>query len=207
MPLYSDHPRYVTSLPNGLLVAIPINGRRLITRTFTACHETTEALMACAVKWRDRAWNRLFGMTVPTRSFRRSARTTSSTGIPGARLTTKDRLRLQGGVHNAARRGRAAADPLEQPKGAAPPGREGVSDGSPNGARRAAARCATTARSGPCRRRTGAVARANAKKIPNPLKANDRLAPKGQCKSPHRKINCVPPWQGDDIAPDHMAWS
>jgi hypothetical protein len=88
--LYTDHPRYITSLPEGLLVAIPASGRqRLITKTFTAGNEPAETLMARAFQWRDRAWKRLFGTKVPARSFHQSARETSTTGIPGVRLTTK----------------------------------------------------------------------------------------------------------------------
>ena len=90
MPLYSEHPRYITTLADGFLVAIPIKGKRVITKTFrTSSDQSADQVMALAVQWRDTAWQRLFGCPVPARSFHSSARENSVTNIPGVRYIEK----------------------------------------------------------------------------------------------------------------------
>ena len=47
------------------------------------------ASTALAIRWRDRAWRRIFGGEVPARSFHNTARSSSATGVPGVRFVTK----------------------------------------------------------------------------------------------------------------------
>jgi hypothetical protein len=65
MPLHSEHPRYITTIPSGLLVVIPIltkDSRRVITKTLTASlYASEDELMVAAVRWRDRAYRRCIG--------------------------------------------------------------------------------------------------------------------------------------------------
>lgn len=89
MPLHSDHPRYITTINDGLLVAIPAQGR-FVTKTFRTVGFTSAAtLMSAAVAWRDATWKELFGEEVPARSFHSNARAGSHTGVPGVRLLVK----------------------------------------------------------------------------------------------------------------------
>lgn len=89
----SIRPRYITTLAEGgLLVAIPTNGRRALTKTFrpTGQGQGGEAdTLARAVAWRDRAWFKLYQEPVPLRSFHTNARETSKTGVPGVRIIAK----------------------------------------------------------------------------------------------------------------------
>jgi hypothetical protein len=95
VPHFSGHPLYTTTLPHGLLVAMRATGSRatgtrFITKTFRAeAGQSPADLRAQAVHWRDRAWRRLFGGSVPGRSFHETARSGSTTGIPGIRLINK----------------------------------------------------------------------------------------------------------------------
>lgn len=86
-----ERPRYITTLSGGgLLVAIPTNGKRALTKTFRPIGSELEAqILERATKWRDRAWMRLYGEVVPARSFHTNARESSATGIPGVRVITK----------------------------------------------------------------------------------------------------------------------
>lgn len=86
--------RFITTIERGsndaLLVAIPIKGKRAITKTLRRMPtENPEAFMTRAVHWRDRAWRRIHGGTVPNRSFHMNARTSSITETPGVRLINK----------------------------------------------------------------------------------------------------------------------
>lgn len=90
MPHHSHHPRYITTVTGALLVAIPVNGQRAVTKTLRlAVGESEVDLTARAVAWRDRAWRRLFGGAVPARSFHTNARAGSSTNAPGVRYVEK----------------------------------------------------------------------------------------------------------------------
>jgi hypothetical protein len=86
--------RYITTIERGsddvLLVAIPVLGKRAVTKTFRrSSREDSDALLARAVRWRDRAWRRIHGGPVPVRSFHSNARTASATGEPGVRVINK----------------------------------------------------------------------------------------------------------------------
>ena len=89
MPHHSDHPRYITTIDRGFIVALPVAGKRAFTKTFREPAGDPEAQLVAAVAWRDRAWRRLFGETVPVRSFQMNARKGSSTGVPGVRYLEK----------------------------------------------------------------------------------------------------------------------
>jgi hypothetical protein len=85
----TSHPRYITTLEGGWLVAVPIAGKRAVTKTFRGSSDERDALLAKAVAWRDRAHRRLLGGPVPARSFNERARESSATGEPGVRLVNK----------------------------------------------------------------------------------------------------------------------
>jgi hypothetical protein len=84
MALFSDqNPRFITTIDGAWLVAIrSANEGRLITKTFR--RQTPESLQK-AIKWRDRAYWRLFGKPVPNRVFH-SAQKDTATGFPGVRF-------------------------------------------------------------------------------------------------------------------------
>ena len=90
----ADHPRYITSIEDGLLVVIPslegASARPVITKTFRrSAYLSHDGLVAAAVAWRDATWLQLYGEAVPARSFHRAARSGSVTGIPGVRYVEK----------------------------------------------------------------------------------------------------------------------
>lgn len=95
MPHFSDNPRYIVSSGSYLVVAIRVvmhcNSRdRLVTKSFKVARGQSPAVaMALAIRWRDRAWRRIFGGEVPARSFHDLARSGSATGVPGVRFVTK----------------------------------------------------------------------------------------------------------------------
>lgn len=95
MPHFSDLPRYIIAVQKHLLVVTRVTGRptasdRLITKVFKGPRfGNTDGLLAEAVRWRDRAWRRIFGGSVPARSFHERARSKSITGTPGVRFVTK----------------------------------------------------------------------------------------------------------------------
>jgi len=95
MPHFSDNPRYIISSGSWLVVAIRVVGHgnsrdRLVTKSFKVARgQSPAAAMALAVRWRDRAWRRIFGGNVPARSFHETARSDSATGVPGVRFVTK----------------------------------------------------------------------------------------------------------------------
>ena len=90
MPHFSEkHPRFITNIENGFLVVIPVNGKRYITRTVRDPNATQETLLARAVKWRDKAYRRLYKCDVPARSFHINPREDTVTGIPGVRYVLK----------------------------------------------------------------------------------------------------------------------
>ena len=98
MPLYSANPRYITTIPGALLVAIPAPGR-FVTKTFRATEfDAVDSLMSAAVGWRDAEWKNLFGGEVPARSFHSNPRTGSATGVPGVRRVVK-RVRKNSNVY------------------------------------------------------------------------------------------------------------
>jgi hypothetical protein len=86
--------RFITTIehdnPSALLIAIPIEGRRAITKTLRRGDDESHAtFLERAVRWRDRAWDRVFGTPVPVRSFHVHARESSKTGVPGVRVVDK----------------------------------------------------------------------------------------------------------------------
>lgn len=87
MALYSEkNPRFITTLDDGWLVAIrTAKAGRIITKTLRP--QTDEMLMR-AIRWRDRAYRRLFKKPVPERAFHTAEKDTA-TGIPGVRYQLK----------------------------------------------------------------------------------------------------------------------
>jgi CTP:molybdopterin cytidylyltransferase MocA len=95
MPHLSDNPRYIVTSGSWLVVSIRVVAHgssrdRLVTKSFKVARgQSSDAAMALAIRWRDRAWRRIFGGDMPARSFHDTARVKSATGVPGVRFVTK----------------------------------------------------------------------------------------------------------------------
>jgi hypothetical protein len=95
MPLNSNHPRYITTIEDGWLVAIPHPDGRYIHKTF---RPQTDARLNDATNWRDNAYSRIYNKPVPNRVFHEKKKETV-TGIPGIRYTIKKVKKKSGRVY------------------------------------------------------------------------------------------------------------
>jgi hypothetical protein len=86
MPLYSNNPRYITTIDGGWLVSIPLPENKK--NTHKSYRPQTEKILKKAIEWRDKEYYRLYGKPVPMRVFHDRQKDTV-TGIPGVRYTIK----------------------------------------------------------------------------------------------------------------------